>query len=229
MSAANDRLPHGYRNLTRRVTGAAAIEKTYTGSDARTRLRREELCLRLVADVLPVPPVLDKDEARCVLRLGYIAGTPGPDQIEKRFARQVLAAAGSLLARLQTHASPLLMSRLEGVGTVAVHGDFGVQNLLFDAGAVCVVGLVDWELAHLGDVLEDVAWAEWIVRMHYPAAIEELDALFIGYGAYPRWSVRQAAMVMQCERLRERCEGEGSADAISMWRARVQTTERWTE
>jgi aminoglycoside phosphotransferase (APT) family kinase protein len=37
-----------------------------------------------------------------------------------------------------------------------VHGDAGPGNFLFDAGAV--TALLDWELAHLGDPLEDLAW-----------------------------------------------------------------------
>jgi Ser/Thr protein kinase RdoA (MazF antagonist) len=226
MSTGGDRLPHGYTNLTRQVAGAMAIDKIYTGSDARVRLTREELCLRLVADVLPVPPVLDTNQERCVLRLGRIAGTPGQDLIEEGAARPALAAAGSLLARLQTHASPLLLPHLEGADGVAVHGDFGPQNLLFDANHR-VSGLVDWEYAHRGDAVEDLAWAEWIVRMHHPVAIDALEALFAGYGARPPWSLRQAAMVVQCERFRERCEGD--VDAVTKWRTHLETTERWTE
>jgi aminoglycoside phosphotransferase (APT) family kinase protein len=33
--------------------------------------------------------------------------------------------------------------------------------------------VVDWEFAHLGDPVEDLAWCEWIVRMHHP---EHVDA-----------------------------------------------------
>jgi aminoglycoside phosphotransferase (APT) family kinase protein len=37
-----------------------------------------------------------------------------------------------------------------------VHGDAGPGNFLFEAGRVAA--LLDWELAHLGDPLEDIAW-----------------------------------------------------------------------
>jgi aminoglycoside phosphotransferase (APT) family kinase protein len=176
-----------------------------------------------------VPWVLSKDETLCVLRLGYIAGTPGPNLIEQGRAEQVLTAAGSLLARLQTDASPVLMPRLEGAGTVAVHGDFGVHNLLFDSTGDHVTGLVDWELAHRGDAVEDLAWAEWIIRMHYPAAIDALGGLFGGYGALPHWDLRRSAMVTQCEVALRLCEREGEPETMATWRARLRTTERWTE
>ena len=40
--------------------------------------------------------------------------------------------------------------------TVVVHGDAGPGNFLFQDGRVNIV--LDWELAHLGDPLEDFAW-----------------------------------------------------------------------
>ena len=36
-------------------------------------------------------------------------------------------------------------------------------------------------------------------------------------------------MLVQCERLRQRCAAEGLFDAEEMWRAHMGTTERWTE
>ncbi|GAB25473.1 putative phosphotransferase [Gordonia polyisoprenivorans NBRC 16320 = JCM 10675] len=41
--------------------------------------------------------------------------------------------------------------------TTLVHGDFRPGNVLYEAGAI--VGILDWELAHIGDPLEDIAWA----------------------------------------------------------------------
>lgn len=39
---------------------------------------------------------------------------------------------------------------------VLVHGDSGPGNFLFEAGRVSAI--VDWELAHLGDPMDDIAW-----------------------------------------------------------------------
>ena len=72
-------------------------------------------------------------------------------------------------------------------GTVLVHGDFGPQNLLLDPSTVEPTALLDWEFAHIGDPVEDVAWAEWIVRTHHPDLVPALPALFDGYGAEPPW------------------------------------------
>jgi aminoglycoside phosphotransferase (APT) family kinase protein len=39
---------------------------------------------------------------------------------------------------------------------VLVHGDAGPGNFLFEHGHLTAV--IDWELAHLGDPMEDLAW-----------------------------------------------------------------------
>ena len=41
-------------------------------------------------------------------------------------------------------------------GCVLVHGDAGPGNFLFEGGHM--TALLDWELAHLGDPMEDLAW-----------------------------------------------------------------------
>ena len=38
-----------------------------------------------------------------------------------------------------------------------VHGDYRTGNLLFDASGA-VTGVLDWEMVHAGDPLEDLAW-----------------------------------------------------------------------
>ncbi len=43
---------------------------------------------------------------------------------------------------------------------VVVHGDYRTGNLLYDpTGQRGITGVLDWEMAHPGDPLEDVAWA----------------------------------------------------------------------
>lgn len=42
-------------------------------------------------------------------------------------------------------------------GPVLVHGDFRLGNLMIDEEGLA--GVLDWELAHLGDPREDIAWA----------------------------------------------------------------------
>ena len=46
--------------------------------------------------------------------------------------------------------------RLDDVTPVLVHGDFRNGNLVVGEGGL--VGVLDWELAHLGDPMEDLGW-----------------------------------------------------------------------
>lgn len=66
--------------------------------------------------------------------------------------------------------------------TVLVHGDFKVGNVLLDAGRQ-IVGLLDWELAHLGDAHEDLGWVTQPLRTkeHYIKGSWERDELLSHY------------------------------------------------
>lgn len=50
----------------------------------------------------------------------------------------------------------LKQNQPEPVETVLVHGDFRLGNLIVDESGLAAV--LDWELAHLGDPREDIAW-----------------------------------------------------------------------
>jgi aminoglycoside phosphotransferase (APT) family kinase protein len=67
-----------------------------------------------------------------------------------------------------------------------VHGDYRLGNFLIerDAGGARLTGILDWELVHLGDPLEDLAWcssALWRAGTPWAAALlppEEFAALY---------------------------------------------------
>ena len=42
---------------------------------------------------------------------------------------------------------------------VLVHGDFRTGNYLFDEDSKQITAILDWELAHIGDFHEDIAWS----------------------------------------------------------------------
>lgn len=42
-------------------------------------------------------------------------------------------------------------------GVVLVHGDYGPNNTLLDPAARQVTAVLDWEWAHAGDAVEDLA------------------------------------------------------------------------
>jgi aminoglycoside phosphotransferase (APT) family kinase protein len=58
-----------------------------------------------------------------------------------------------------------------------VHGDFRLGNFLYREGRVQL--LLDWEMAHLGDPLEDIAWA--YRQLWSPQAFLPLDAAVAVY------------------------------------------------
>ena len=84
------------------------------------------------------------------------------------------------------------------------------------------------EFADDGDPVEDLAWAEWIVKMHHPGAALATPALFESYGWTPSWPVRHAAMLEKCVKLVELCRRRGHQDAVDIWQLRAQITRAWS-
>ena len=219
------RLRHGYTNLTRRLPGAR-VEKRYEGPGRYERAAREHACLVGLAHRLPVPEVIARDPAVPLLIVREAPGTHGQDVIDAGRAAEVLRLLGATLASLQqvpTRAVP----GLAGTGPVIVHGDFGPQNVLIEGGRI--TALVDWEFAHVGQPVEDLAWAEWIVRMHHPDATDALPALLDAADLGMSWSARHEAMVARCEELIALSSAAGSPDTLALWRVRLRATERWLE
>lgn len=219
------RLRHGYTNRTRRLP-AGVVEKRYDGADARDRSRREYRCLTSLSERLPVPPVIGWDASVPVLMLVETPGTHGQDMIETGGGREVLRLLGCLLRELREIA-PASVPGLPGRGDVIVHGDFGPQNVLIEDGRISA--LLDWEFAHVGRPIEDLAWAEWILRMHHPRHADDLPELFQAAELAPRWRGRQEAMVTRCRELLRASEQAGSPGGISLWHQRLRITEGWTE
>jgi aminoglycoside phosphotransferase (APT) family kinase protein len=75
-----------------------------------------------------------------------------------RWTRQYRASADTaiepmerLIEWLPPHIPPEQPTRI-------IHGDFRVDNVIFDAGATRILAVLDWELATLGDPLADFAY-----------------------------------------------------------------------
>jgi hypothetical protein len=62
---------------------------------------------------------------------------------------------------------------------VLVQGDTGPGNFMYRDGKVA--GIIDWELAHLGDPMDDIAWLSWRTTQHtfthLPDRLREYEAL----------------------------------------------------
>jgi aminoglycoside phosphotransferase (APT) family kinase protein len=168
-----------------------------------------------VAEAIPVPHVVEVDVAEARAVMTFLPGRHGQDLIDEGHAWQVLETTGRTLRRLQEEVPGL------------VHGDYGPQNLLLDPESLDVVAVLDWEFAHDGDPVEDLAWAEWIVRLHHAGAGEALPALFDGYGHRPAWPERHSAMLAKCAALRDVCLRRGDESAAEMWSERASVTSDW--
>lgn len=171
-------LPHGYTNETERL--GDRVSKRYIGNDAERRHRVEAECLRRLQGRLAVPSLL-AESSPAELTMSFIEGRHGQDLIDAGLAPLVLGLCGELLVQLQDIAQDVLEPN-PGSGEVLVHGDFGPQNILIDVEDQRVTALLDREFAHAGMRIEDLAWAERIVRMHHPEHSEHLISLFDGYG-----------------------------------------------
>jgi Ser/Thr protein kinase RdoA (MazF antagonist) len=163
------------------------------------------------------------------LTMSFVEGSHGQTLIDADYGGLVLRLSGELLAELQRIPVDTLEGIIPGTGEVLVHGDFGPQNLLIDEEVPRVTALLDWEFAHMGEPVEDLAWAEWIVRMHHPTRKDDLDSLFEGYGERPAWSIRHAEVVRRCEQLVHFAEFQGWTDGTELWRQRVRATQNWAE
>jgi hypothetical protein len=220
------RLAHGYTNRTRR--NGNNVEKRYQGVDRFVRAQREFASLSGLCGHYPVPEVVEFDASAPLLIVTEITGRHGQEAINEGRGAAVLRLIGNSLAELQ-QLDPSLIPGLEGSGDVIVHGDFGPQNMLCSVDLTDVPGILDWELAHLGSPVEDLAWAEWIIRTHHPEARDELPGLFAGSRLSISWSDRQSSMIRQCRHYIAYCEESGFEESAAEWRRRLHTTEQWHE
>ena len=79
----------------------------------------------------------------------------------------------------------LATSKPEPTGRTIVHGDFRLGNLIVDRSGLAAV--LDWELAHIGDPVEDLGWLcvrAWRFGSDAPAAgLSGYDELLSAYAA----------------------------------------------
>ena len=87
------------------------------------------------------------------------------------------------------------------VRTVLVQGDTGPGNFVADGGRVS--GLVDWEFAHLGDPMDDLAWVEY--RLARTPGAPAFDALVAHYESRTGVTVDRAAVAYYAVVVQVRC------------------------
>jgi len=92
---------------------------------------------------------------------------------EEEDARQPIDA----LARLELELLERNLPAYDGEPSL-IQGDTGPGNLMYASGKVTAI--VDWELAHLGDPMDDIAWLSWRTTQHtfpdFPTRLREYEA-----------------------------------------------------
>ena len=224
-AAGPELMPHGYTHRTTR--SGDVVTKAYRGPAAQAFCAREAAALTALAGLLPVPRVIARGPVTLLTALA--PGSHGQDLIDGGLAEAVLAACGRVLRQIHRLAVPEALSAGQP-GAVLVHGDFGPNNVLLDAGAQRVTAVLDWEWAHAGDPVEDLAWCEFIIRLHHPAEVASLAAFHASYGERPDWPRLHEAIMLRCAEMRQMCEAwqPGGASARA-WAERIEIAGRWQE
>lgn len=223
-------LRHSYTNRT--LGDGTTVVKCYQGAGAIDRFEREQAVLRALQGQVPIPQILDSSDGR--LTMTFMSGIHGQELLEAGQGGAVLRACGTMLQRIHHQLDPGAIAALPsppGEGHVLVHGDFGPQNVLLDPATLEITAVLDWEWAHLGDPVDDLAWCEWILRMHHPRLVSLLGFFFDSYGAsIPPWPDRQEFMVGRCRSLLDLCRRhEPGGPAEAQWTDRLAVTEAWRE
>jgi hypothetical protein len=216
-------VPHAYTNDVTAL--GSLVTKTYRGPGAIERQQREELALRSLADRLRVATVVDSRPG--VLILSRVPGRHGQERIDRGEGEAVMFGLGRLLREVQA-VRPGFFDELGG-GGVLVHQDFGPNNVLFADHDDSISLLADWEWSTVGSPITDLAWAEFIVRLHHPEHRACIPALFDGYGTRPAWSDRRAAMIERAAALGTWVRSHQGATAASTWDRRRRCIARWRE
>ncbi len=147
--------------------------------------RPEPVRLRLARELCDLMArVHDLDWA--ALGLGDVLPDPGP-----RPALTELRTWEAVLRRDQVNAWPELELAIDALAATApacehpvlVHADFKAGNVLVSGDRI--TALLDWELAHVGDPLEDLGWVTQPLRTaeHLIAGVWERADLIAHYGA----------------------------------------------
>jgi aminoglycoside phosphotransferase (APT) family kinase protein len=165
--------PSHHAMLSERLVGESAFSRI---SDAAEREATAQDFMAKLADLHRLDPALLDLSA-------FPPATTVPQAVHHELDEwdALLAARGGpvdpalsfTLAWLRRHIPPY-----EGP-VVLVQGDTGPGNFMFAAGRV--VALVDWELAHLGDPMDDIAWLSLRATQEpftdFPARLREYERL----------------------------------------------------
>lgn len=142
------------------IAGETIVRRIYRSLDDAGRARLLRQCAEALA---------------AIHRADYTGvGVPPSDQLTEW--RDQLDEMGDTTATFEWAFRWLEANRPDPTPRVLVHGDFRMGNLIVDDNGLAAV--LDWELVHLGEVYEDLAW--FCIRAWRFGAPEEMGAGGLG-------------------------------------------------
>ncbi len=99
-----------------------------------------------------------------------------------RWTKQYRAAETETLPAMDNLIAYLPTSLPEQSGISIVHGDFRIDNMIFDATEPRVLAVLDWELSTLGDPMADLAYLlmNWVTEPEGRSGVMGLDLAALG-------------------------------------------------
>jgi len=201
---------------------AQALLLTCLPGEARFSKMREEADRVAVArDFIRHLAALHRLDPRALGLIEVDSSVTLPDLVREQLAEfdAIIAARGGAVDPVLQLALDWLRANVPATTgpIVVVQGDTGPGNFMYEDGKVTAI--VDWELAHLGDPMDDVAWVQ-LRSLQDPFG--DLDALFAEYATesgntldpdrirYYRVLAEAKIMVMgHGVSVRDRSDGEG--------------------
>jgi aminoglycoside phosphotransferase (APT) family kinase protein len=224
--------PHGYSQNV--AWDGEAVVKTFS-VDSRDRRRTELAVLRALYRAIPVPRALPTGDP-ATIRMTFVPGILGEEWVAHRGPARdlrhtrLMQQSGDLLRRLHHLGSDPLTGEIPGEGPVIVHGDFAPYNLIVDAETSELRAVIDWERAHFGSSVEDLAWLEWNMRIWYSPEPSVLATLYEAYGSLPAWRDRHLAMIARCRpHLEASQQPSFPAEVAERWAAHMERTYAFEE
>ena len=90
--------------------------------------------------------------------------------------------------------------------------------------------MLDWEWAHVGAAVEDLAWCDFIIRLQHAAGLAALDAFYAAYGFRPARADVHQAIIGRCQRMLEFCERwEPGGASSGNWVKRLEVAGSWAD